>query len=508
VINIVLEATKRIYGLEEEQKNFIMEQLTLANPKYLMAKQHSNNPNITVDKYVFCYTDKSTYLDVPVGYNIPFEHSIEDKRKSVRVPYTYFKLDLRETQQLAYEEYLKNTDKGVIVLPTGKGKSILGMYIAYKLRQKTLVIVHKDDLVDGWTQDSKICFGEKFKIGLIKASKRKVGKQITISTVQTLSRMGEKELQKYLNMFGLIIIDEAHHTPANTYHFINKANCRYKIGLTATDERDDGLRELLTYYIGDVSYRFISDENDEDIFPVEVFVEECPVKYVPLVVEQYNKDDELYYKLYDPKKHKNLVPIEITRVPHEERPRVFYHTIDNMAVTDMITMHKVCSLIKKEYVKNHSIVVFFTQKEHCRLYREFLIDMFCVREDKIQLYYGDAKESKAEMKIKAESKEVLITLATYSIATEGTNVKAWEVAFLVSSINNEKNTEQASGRIRRAKEGKINPVRLYDFRYPNVYTLDKHGFTRDRRYKKLKFKKVGSKLPISTSLFTRGFDRK
>jgi superfamily II DNA or RNA helicase len=103
------------------------------------------------------------------------------------------------------------------------------------------------------------------------------------------------------------------------------------------------------------------------------------------------------------------------------------------------------------------------------------------------MYYGDAKESKEEMKKKAESKEVLVTLATYSIATEGTNVKQWEVCFLVSSINNEKNTEQAVGRIRRSKEGKISTAICYDYMHPEAYTVSGHIYTRKRRYKKLHF---------------------
>ena len=119
------------------------------------------------------------------------------------------------------------------------------------------------------------------------------------------------------------------------------------------------------------------------------------------------------------------------------------------------------------------------------------------------------------MKKKAESKQALITLATYSIATEGTNVKAWEVCFLISSINNEKNVEQAVGRVRRSKEGKINPVLVYDYLLPNVYSIGtKHYYTRQKRYKKLGFKitkingrgqSTTTEQPQRKSMFTRGF---
>ena len=103
------------------------------------------------------------------------------------------------------------------------------------------------------------------------------------------------------------------------------------------------------------------------------------------------------------------------------------------------------------------------------------------------MFYGDNTNNKAVLE-KAESTRKFITLTTYAKATEGTNVKQWEVEFLVSSINNGKNTEQALGRIRRVKEGfKINPVIFYDYRFPDVYLMKNHGFTRDKRYKEMGF---------------------
>ena len=105
---------------------------------------------------------------------------------------------------------------------------------------------------------------------------------------------------------------------------------------------------------------------------------------------------------------------------------------------------------------------------------------------------------------KAEKTRKYITLTTYAKATEGTNVKQWEVEFLVSSINNEKNTEQAVGRVRRTKEGcKISPVLIYDYRTPRVYSVSAHGKTRDARYRQLRFEQEGVKK--SSGLFSRGY---
>ena len=103
----------------------------------------------------------------------------------------------------------------------------------------------------------------------------------------------------------------------------------------------------------------------------------------------------------------------------------------------------------------------------------------------------------------------MVTLATYAKATEGTNVKSWEVGFLVSSLNNEKNVEQAVGRIRRSKEGKISKAILYDYRNTNSYSISNHGYTRDKVYSDLQFE-IESHLPIKSKgkkeLFGRGFN--
>src|SRR3712207_2875118 len=93
------------------------------------------------------------------------------------------------------------------------------------------------------------------------------------------------------------------------------------------------------------------------------------------------------------------------------------------------------------------------------------------------------------------SKEVLITLATFAKATEGTNVKSWERGFLVTSINNEKNTIQAVGRCRRSKEGKEDVI-IYDYIHPYAKGLKSHINTRLKAYKSNMAKIIG--LPSSS----------
>ena len=512
-MKVEIGKNKVIYDYTEEQALKIKEDLTLENPQYKQALRYSKWGKTKVPKHLFYYTQLKSAIIVPRGYNIPFEHSIsEDTRIESTVPYPPFKLTLRDTQKEAVKHYLEDTDKGLIVLPTGKGKSILGMNLAHRLKQRTLVIVHKDDLVDGWTQDSKICFGDDFKVGIFKAKRREVGDQITIATIQTLNRISPEQLEEFQKNFGMVIIDECHHISSSSFDLLHKFSACYKIGLSATPERSDGLTEVMYYHLGDCAFKYEADSNDEDILPVNVIVRPISID-VPMYAKhikgtKYELATEDDIKSHNPKLKK------VGDIPFEYRPRVPYFNVDNEVLTHPVYATRITQDIVKEYEKGRSCVCFFSQKKHIELYQQ-LLESHGVPKDQILLYYGDSKDSKEEMKKRAESRQALITLATYSIATEGTNVKAWEVAFLVSSINNEKNTEQAVGRVRRSKEGKINPVLVYDYMLPNVYSIGtKHYYTRQKRYKKLGFKitkldKDGtvksSKTQNKKSMFSRGF---
>ena len=171
-----------------------------------------------------------------------------------------------------------------------------------------------------------------------------------------------------------------------------------------------------------------------------------------------------------------------------------------------MTKINVCQKIIEHYRLGHSCIALFTQKEHINVYYRHLCRF--IPKDQILLYYGDSKEKSEDMMKKAEDKQALVTLATYAKATEGTNVKSWEVEFLVSSLNNEKSVEQATGRIRRRKEGKLSPVKVYDVRYYRCYSLCNHYSTRRSVYQRLKYKVIDNGVQSDIkqrSMFSRGY---
>lgn len=515
-----------ITGLNNGQIEQIKKELTYDNPKYYQIMKYSKWGSTREPKYLFYYRertlkDKSHALYVPIGYRLPSDLKIDDSiddRVFVNVKFPKFNMTLRPTQQEALDAYInancaRNLNKFTVQLPTGKGKTILGLALASKLEAKTLIVVHKSDLVTGWKSDIKEAFNNEAEVGIIKAKSRKVGKHFTIATIQTLNNLSEAELDYLYNSFGLVIQDEMHHCPSTTFSLVNNFKSRYRLGLTATPERSDGLAHIMNLYFGEPCYVYKHTEDDEDILPVNVIKRSVPTYFMPIMrltsltppiysgsPKKMLKDE----RSYDPTAVLEDDEVRIGDVPVSQRPLIPHISADGSVVNREVTKLFVCTDILKEYNKGHSCIVFFTTVDSVTEYYNFLVNGFGVSEEDIGLYYGQNKNCDEVLK-KAESKRKFITLATYSKATEGTNVKQWEVAFLVSSLNNGKNVEQAVGRIRRTlKDGeKLAVARLYDYRYNSCYSFTRHGSTRDSRYRLLKFE---SDVPKERKpLFSRGY---
>jgi superfamily II DNA or RNA helicase len=286
-----------------------------------------------------------------------------------------------------------------------------------------------------------------------------------------------------------------HNAPSTSFSISSRFNAKYKLGLSATPERNDGLTHVIYLFFGDSCYVGKYSKDDEDILPVLVKIHNIyDVEFNPVCVPVYDKSksvgDAKYLSRYALKKTKKAHILErekdeklLKDISYNLRPRISYHKIENEVILHEEFGNNVMEILLEEFNLGRSIVVFITQKEHCEIYYENIAEM--IGEENVQLFYGDSKDSNEELMRRAEEKEVMVTVTTLKKSTEGTNIKSWEVAFLVSSINNGKGVEQAIGRIRRTKEGKISPCIVHDFRFPSVYGMSNHGVTRDKRYSQM-----------------------
>lgn len=130
--------------------------------------------------------------------------------------------------------------------------TMLAIYISWALGLKTLVVTHKEFLMDQW--EERISQFTTAKVGRIRQSLIDVeDKDIVIGMLRSLS------IKNYptniLQQFGLVIYDEVHHTGSRVdSQALLKTSAQYTLGLSATPDRVDGMTKIINWHIGDILY--------------------------------------------------------------------------------------------------------------------------------------------------------------------------------------------------------------------------------------------------------------
>jgi superfamily II DNA or RNA helicase len=155
----------------------------------------------------------------------------------------------RPYQQEAIAAWRHARRRGVVVLPTGAGKSLVAQMAISLCRRSTLVVVPTLDLMNQWYDLLLSSFAAE--IGLLGGGYFEIG-AITISTYASAFRV----MERLGNRFGLLIFDECHHLPSSIHRYAAElALAPFRLGLSATPERADGEDQALQQLIGPTVYR-------------------------------------------------------------------------------------------------------------------------------------------------------------------------------------------------------------------------------------------------------------
>lgn len=167
---------------------------------------------------------------------------------------------LRDYQQSAVEAFHREGSvyggSGVLVLPCGAGKTVIGIGAMARLNCATLVLTTNVTSVKQWIREilNKTSISEEF-IGEYTGQAKEV-KPITVATYQILTYRSSKEEEfKHMDLFnqrdwGLIIYDEVHLLPAPVFRVTAELQTRRRLGLTATLVREDGREEDVFTLVG------------------------------------------------------------------------------------------------------------------------------------------------------------------------------------------------------------------------------------------------------------------
>lgn len=157
----------------------------------------------------------------------------------------------RPYQEDALAAWAENGGRGVVVLPTGAGKTVLALMAIAQAGVRPLVVVPTLELLKQWTE------GIRQHLNLPEEAVGQVGggaRQFRPATVITYDSAWRRP--RDLRPFGLLIFDEAHHLPSSSYRRIAEASgAPFRLGLTATPERGDFLHEDLDRLVGPVVFR-------------------------------------------------------------------------------------------------------------------------------------------------------------------------------------------------------------------------------------------------------------
>lgn len=152
-------------------------------------------------------------------------------------------------QTEALEAWSSGGMRGVVVLPTGTGKTHMANLAINAAQRPTLVVTPTIDLMNQWFDELTLCFD--VEVGLLGGGYYEI-KPLTVTTYDSaymnMARLGDK--------FGLLVFDECHHLPGPTYGLASTCSIApFRLGLTATPERADNAHEQLDRLIGPIVYR-------------------------------------------------------------------------------------------------------------------------------------------------------------------------------------------------------------------------------------------------------------
>jgi superfamily II DNA or RNA helicase len=358
--------------------------------------------------------------------------------------------DLREHQKPVVKTYLDHVSTcvgrgggggGLLELPCAFGKTVLGINIISQIKKKTLIIVHKEFLMNQWIERIDQ-FLPGAKIGKIQGQVIDIdNKDIVIGMLQSLSMKDYPP--NTFDSFGLTIIDEVHHISSEVFSCaLFKIVTKYTLGLSATMNRKDGTTHIFKMFLGNVVYKGKRDE-DHDVVVRAI---------------NYSTTDEVFNKVVLDYRGNVQHSSMISKLCAYNRRSEFILRV----LTDML-------------LENQEQQIMILAHNRCLL--TYFYDAIISRNiASVGYYVGGMKEKALK---ESESKKVII--ATYSMAAEALDIKTLTTLIMATPKSD---IEQSVGRILRVPGSKPVVVDIIDAHQPFKNQFNKRKvFYKKQNYK-------------------------
>ncbi|MEM3366306.1 MAG: DEAD/DEAH box helicase [Candidatus Methanomethyliaceae archaeon] len=332
--------------------------------------------------------------------------------------------------------------RGVVVLPTGAGKTHVGILAIQQVNTPTIVVVPTIDLMEQWRRRLSLAFS--VDVGAYGGGEETLG-PLTVSTYDSAYIRAE-ELG---NKFPLIIFDEVHHLPSPGYSQIAELFASpFRLGLTATYEREDGLHSELPRLVGEKVYeRKVSEMAGEHLAPFRV--QRIYVDLTDQEGEEYRRNISKFRE-YLAKRGLSL------RTQKDFQRLVIMSGRDPEAREALLARNRAMEIALNSSLKSEALrkilsetddkTIVFTQHNQLvyRLSREFLIPA---------ITHETPKDERSEILSMFKEGRYRV-IVTSKVLDEGIDVPDASLGIILSGTGSKREFIQRLGRLLRKVEGK------------------------------------------------------
>jgi superfamily II DNA or RNA helicase len=351
--------------------------------------------------------------------------------------------ELRPYQQEALTRWLKDGGaRGVVVLPTGAGKTHVALGAIARLKCAAFVVVPTLDLVEQW---KRLLARFNLPIGELTGKEKRL-EPITVATYDSAyihaDRIG--------NRFPLIVFDEVHHLPSPGYrHIAEFFASPYRLGLTATYERPDMLHEALSELLGGLIFEIHAEEL-KGTYLAHYTLERIYIELTPEEQEAYSQAQKLFqgylkrHRLYirDPRDFERLI-YRSGSDPEAWKAVRARHRAVQIAFNAEGKLKELGRLLERHGGDRILIFTRFNELVY-RISEQFLIP--CIT-------HKTERAERAEI-LEGFRRGIYEAIASSQVLDEGVDVPEANVGILLSGTGSPREFIQRLGRLLRPKEGK------------------------------------------------------
>lgn len=481
-LNVVL--SNRIYvnteNLEPRIQNQIRRLAVISNPAFFKNSAIGLSTYFQ-SRFIYLGEDDNGYICIPRGLLDKLKEKcdeaqikivLEDKRsvgKSISVEFTG---ELRENQKKALAKLLQY-DNGILSAATAFGKTVTCSGIIAEKKVSTLILLESSALVEQWEKalntflkvDEEVpeyltktgrVKKRKSVIGVIHGPKDTSTGIIDIAMAGSVFKKGEPHPR--LKEYGLVLVDECHHSASDTISAVLKeVTAKYVYGVTATPFRGDGLEKINYMLLGPVRYQYTAKEKAAEQAILHLVIPRFTRTVSPHGRDKMHVNDA--YEL-----------IRNSDVRNEQILEDIWHCVVEGRTPVVLTRYT-----------DHAAKIYERAKEYA---------------DKVFLLTGaKSKKEQRQLRIEMEAvaaNESMILIATGQLIGEGFDFPRLDTLIMATPVAWKGVVEQYAGRLNRDYEGKEN-VMIYDY-------IDSHIPVFDRMYmKRLKaYKNIGYQIYVNT----------